>query len=319
MSDRPLRQLSDQQQKGDSREKPSPLSADADLADFRLLPSLRTDKLATSMKGLPGSEELLASLREAQKTPKEPENKDGKAARGVDAKPGETSSSKTEVKLPPPEKVKPSEPAKPVEVAKTLPADKTSPEFEKLVRQTYEKIPETLRKEMEAAGFSVKTGHHMSQLFPQLKGVRPRGWAPGTTWDYAEGTVMFDKKLVVVTEHVAGADGKWQATARTPGVLRHEFGHAVNKVWGEKGAIFSDRPEFIAAYERDVAGIKKEDRAALQYLLQAGSAGRDETFADVLATLIGGPSNDFEASLNKRAFPEVTKLIQQQLDRRKAK
>lgn len=221
------------------------------------------------------------------------------------------------------DKTKPTEAAKPAEpkadVAKPKDETKTSPAFDKLVRETYEALPPGVRKEMEAAGYKIVTGHHMTQAFPELKGKVPRGWPPGSSWDNAEGTVMFDKKAVVIVENRLGTDGKFSPSGRVPGVFRHEFGHAVNSVWGSRGSNFSDSAEFMVAFERDVTGIQKSDLPALAYLLQKGAAGRDETFADVFAMLNGGPSNASEAALVKRAFPEVAKLIQKQIDERNKK
>lgn len=275
-----------------------------------------------SVTGKPGTE---TQPKPADTKP--PESTRPADSRADKAKPTEsakpTDTSKTTEPAKRTEAGKPTEALKPTEpkadVAKPVDDTKTSPSFEKLVRETYDALPAGVRKEMEDAGYKIVTGHHMTQAFPELKRKVPRGWPPGSSWDNAEGTVMFDKKSVVIVENKLGSDGKYTPSGRVPGVFRHEFGHAVNSVWGSRGSNFSDTAEFMVAYERDVAGIQKSDLPALAYLLQKGAAGRDETFADVFANLNGGPSNAGESDLVRRAFPEVAKLIKKQIDERNKK
>lgn len=102
---------------------------------------------------------------------------------------------------------------------------------------------------------------------------------------------------------------------RVDGVFRHEYGHAVNKVFGYRGELFSDGAEFQVAYDRDVSKLSKLQTLELQYLLQPGSAGRDECFADVFAALIGGPCNGAPRRVLD-PFPEVASLINRKILRR---
>ncbi len=207
---------------------------------------------------------------------------------------------------------------KAIEANAAVEAKSVSKEFATKIDETYKKIPKQVRTEMEAAGYKVLAAHHMTHkdAFPELAGQRPRGWPPGKTWDHADGTVRFDRKTVIVTETRLDAAGKWVNTDRAEGVLRHEYGHAVNSVWGKRAALFSDGNDFKAAYERDLRNIKPADKAALAYYLQSGSAGRDETFADIFALLTGGPANSSDAARLRAAFPEVAKVVQKRIDKK---
>ncbi|MBI4532467.1 MAG: hypothetical protein HY711_00860, partial [Candidatus Melainabacteria bacterium] len=69
--------------------------------------------------------------------------------------------------------------------------------------------------------------------------------------------------------------------------------------------------EFKKAYEEDVAKIPPADREILAYYLQDGHAGRDEAFADLYATIHGGPANAWQKQLLEKYFPNTIKAIKE--------
>jgi hypothetical protein len=96
----------------------------------------------------------------------------------------------------------------------------------------------------------------VTDVMPELRGVRPRGWPEGLTWDNARGLMDPTTRRVIV--------GKGARRLTTV----HEFGHAVNEA---DGAFLSDSAEFRRVYDR-LTGMNP-------YFSQPGSAGREETFA----------------------------------------
>lgn len=189
------------------------------------------------------------------------------------------------------------------------PTETVSDEFKKETKAIYEKLPEGVRKLLESKGGQLAITPYLTHKdgWPTLKGERPRGWPPGTTWDMADGGQSEGK--VVVAEYRLGADGKWTKNDRTAFVVLHESGHALDRAMGKGGVIFTESDEFKVAYERDLTGISKEDKALLGYFLQK-EGGRSETFAEMFAIMHGSKDRK---ELMERAFPEVKKLMEKKL------
>lgn len=192
-----------------------------------------------------------------------------------------------------------------------------SNEFAERIEKVYMRdIPEHVRQRMEREGYTVRVTPYLThpEGYPELVGKRPRGWSEGNTWNDAEGTVRGERKQVLIAQNRV-VKNTLVPSDRVDGVFRHEYGHAVNKVFGSRGELFSDGAEFQVAYERDVSKLSGVQCSEIQYLLQPGSAGRDECFADVFAALIGGPCN----GVSRRVldpFPEVASLINRKILRR---
>lgn len=193
--------------------------------------------------------------------------------------------------------------------SKPIEAKSVTKEFaEKIERAYMRDIPEHIRTRMEAAGYKIRLAPYMTHpdARPELAGVRPRGWPEGTSWDQADGAHAGSLKQILVCENII-VNGTRVPSRRVEGVMRHEYGHAVNRVYGARGQRFSDSAEFEAAYARDVIGMTAADKVKVQYLLQPGEAGRDECFAEVFALLTGGPCNGDDANVAK--FSNVRELI----------
>lgn len=187
---------------------------------------------------------------------------------------------------------------------------------ERIERVYMRDIPEHVRIRMEREGYTVRVTPYLThpQGYPELVGQQPRGWEQGTTWNLAEGTVRSERRQVLIAQNIV-IDNTLVPSHRVEGVFRHEYGHAVNKVFGQRGALFSDSPEFQIAYERDVVHLSETQTKELKYLLQPGSAGGDECFADVFAALTGGPCNGSPSRVLD-PFPNVASLINRKILRR---
>ncbi len=122
-----------------------------------------------------------------------------------------------------------------------------------------------------------------------LKGVQPRGWPPGSTWDIVPGAYLPDRsELVIATVEDPNGGRMVPPTGMGHGsfnIAAHELAHGLD----DKSALAghnSGEAEFVAAYSADTESLRAHDET---YLLQEGAAGRSEAFAETFARYI---SND---------------------------
>lgn len=147
-------------------------------------------------------------------------------------------------------------------------------------------IPAGVVREGEKYGLHIASADYMSTQDLSLRGVRPRGWPKGTTWDHAGGGYWDSDKRIVVTEYVAemGRRGELKGSrvglGRKANVFFHELGHGIDDALGEVSA----RSAFMEAYRKDAKKIRAKRRARrYSYFLQKGRAGRREIFAQAFS------------------------------------
>ena len=125
-----------------------------------------------------------------------------------------------------------------------------------------------------------------------LKGVQPRGWPPGKTWDSVSGAYLPGRNAVViaVVGHGTKAGAHVSQTGEGHGsanLVVHEAAHAINKhVGADRNASSKD---FTAARTKDLAALPA-------YELQKGVAGLSETFAESAARYYGGSYGSVKTS-----------------------
>lgn len=126
----------------------------------------------------------------------------------------------------------------------------------------------------------------VTEILTSLKGVQPRGWPPGMTWDSVPG--LYDpatnQVIVATRKGVVPPTGDGHGSAN---LVIHEVGHAIDAAGGG-----SDAPEFVAAYNKDKATLPA-------YEQQAGKAGREEAYAESMARNYGGDTSGTGANLAK--------------------
>lgn len=120
------------------------------------------------------------------------------------------------------------------------------------------------------------------EYYPELSGVRPRGWPPGSTWDDVPGAARASRnELVVATTSI---NGERAVPPRGDGhgaynLVLHEAGHIYDALIGGR-----ENPDFVEARNQDI----EAGRLTTPYLLQEGNAGRSETFASSVSMFYGG-------------------------------
>jgi hypothetical protein len=117
-----------------------------------------------------------------------------------------------------------------------------------------------------------------------LKGVQPRGWPAGSTWDDVPGVSVGNQPIIAILGHDTPAgphiptDGEGQGSYD---MVVHELGHAFDYEPATGNDRFSTRSDFLAARETDATTLT-------DYESQAGVAGHEETWAEMFARFYGG-------------------------------
>lgn len=149
------------------------------------------------------------------------------------------------------------------------------------------RLPAVLLERAQRGGVTVVACRDsVTDHLTALRGVQPRGWPPGSTWDSVPG--LYDpasKQLVIATHSDASAARVLPSTGYGHGsfdALFHEFGHALDD--SRALGVDSRSRTFRAAYEKDRPAMTS---AGDQYLLQPGDAGPQEAWAEVSARFFG--------------------------------
>ncbi len=181
-----------------------------------------------------------------------------------------------------------------------------SSDFRNIVNEQIAVYPEKVKAALNNQGITYKIGDKMTNAFPELKGVHPTGWAKGTTFDSVEGLFHNKSKSISMMETYRPVGKKTfekVSTLRARGGMNHETGHGFNH---SQKVFFSDSQKFRDAYRNDVIDMPFMKRQESGYFLQRGARGRDETFAEIFADLMGqGAVSD-----KRELFPNVTRYIE---------
>jgi SPP1 gp7 family putative phage head morphogenesis protein len=184
-----------------------------------------------------------------------------------------------------------------------------SADFQQAVNTALEAIPGTLRAEVFARGYQVVLGNRLVDIEPNLTGV-PRGYeGTDTTWENVDGVALKGLRIGIAETSLSETGNVLVTDATRAGqLLRHELGHAL-----DISLSISASPDFVFSYNKDAELLnplldKLSDPAArrqLKYLLQDGSAGQQEAFAELFAEFYGGGTSDAINAAVAVAFPDT--------------
>ena len=188
----------------------------------------------------------------------------------------------------------------------------TTQGFADEVKAALAKVPRNVLVALANKGYKVVLSEKLTDAVPAAKNQQVRGYQEHATWDEVYGMFNRTTRKVVMAELAVTKDaggrttlGPLRDTQRRQGILRHECGHAVDQMLGN----LSHSPEFVAAYEKGLKTISQYERKTLNYYLQPGDAGREETFAEIFAALEGDACDRNSDILLKNHFPELVSLI----------
>jgi hypothetical protein len=129
-----------------------------------------------------------------------------------------------------------------------------------------------------------------------LKGVKPRGWPPGSTWDTVPGVYLADRNEVVIATigHAAGS----------PHVPKTGEGHgSFNLVVHESGHSLDLAASSPRSSEQTFTDARTKDLATLSaYESQAAPAGPQETFAESAARFYCADPTDATTHTNLHGY-----------------
>lgn len=155
-----------------------------------------------------------------------------------------------------------------------------------VVEAELKKLPKAVTEALRKKGIAiVAVKDTIVEQFADLHGVTPRGWGgTGKTWDQVPGVFREERKTVAVA-----TSGKFR-TGSTDMIL-HEVGHAYDYAMGR----LSSSEPFVKAYDAD-----KDKLTA--YFKQAGSAGREELFAESFANYYSRNKGYFKNKPHVQAY-----------------
>jgi hypothetical protein len=186
------------------------------------------------------------------------------------------------------------------------PGSTVSEAFVAEVDAALKRLPERIHDSLHRDGYKVVIARYLTDAFPQLRGVKPRGWPEGSTWDNCDALFEPGSKTVGIAEYYY-ADTEHRRSIRNfrvPGVTNHEVGHAVDDHQG----YLSARTSFQRQHRQDVSRMDPVVKERLYYYIQADSrgepseGGRQEACAEVVGALHGGgcqPQGDIEQHFSR--------------------
>lgn len=140
----------------------------------------------------------------------------------------------------------------------------------------------------------------VTDYLEDLRGVRPRGWPEGSTWDSVPGLYRSNSNEVVIA--TVGHDTDEGAHVPESGeghgsddLVVHETAHALDLGGGEPHR--SSNSDFTDARDADADTLGA-------YESQPGAAGRQETYAESAARHYGGNDDDAEDHPNLNEYWE---------------
>jgi hypothetical protein len=151
-----------------------------------------------------------------------------------------------------------------------------------LVANELDKFPPEILQRLQAQGTRIKVCRgSVTEYRTDLRGVQPRGWPPGSTWDTVPGVGGTNEVTVATIGHPGNPHVP--VTGEGHGeynLVLHEVGHGIDLGGGN----LSTGAAFNTARTADAATLNS-------YESQAGVAGQQETYATSIAGYYGGDPN----------------------------
>jgi len=197
-------------------------------------------------------------------------------------------------------------------------SDDLSPAFTKTVQGSIETFPACLQCWLSDKEVELISGAFLTQIRPDLKGLTPRGYPQGSTWDMSEG--LHDRGKVYLPEFKRFEGGSGPARieriemVRVSQVLHHEIGHAIDYHQG-----FSQSTAFVTSFEREKAALlanrpESNHLESLAYFLSPSIGGRKEAFAELFSAMYN-PDPSPESRLMVQHFPETYALVREMVSK----
>lgn len=192
-----------------------------------------------------------------------------------------------------------------------LKIDGVSDDFVGEIEDAASTLPQAAVKALCKAGYKIELSRTVPDAVPTSRNQQVRGYEPHSTWNEVFGMFNRTTAKIIMAQYAQLPGDKNSVLSqlddkqRRRGILRHEFGHALDAYLGN----FSHTSAFAQIYKEEKTTVTGAEQKTLAYYLQAGDAGREETFAELFASLDGmGCDRNSDVMLQKR-FPRLLKLI----------
>jgi hypothetical protein len=193
-------------------------------------------------------------------------------------------------------------------------------EHAEAVESVLKDIHPALRQLVMRYGYTVLAGREITEIHPDAAKLRPRGYLSGRMLDSVIGENQRGKRRIIICQWSMQNGKANDDRYIVPGILRHEFGHALDdsmQLYTANNKPFSDSDQFKMAYEKDIAAMSEETKKRLRYYTQLDSdgvstqIGRQETFAEVATRFIlDDKIAPDRTDAFRKDFPEVFKLLE---------
>lgn len=160
-----------------------------------------------------------------------------------------------------------------------------------LVAYEFCKFPLHMQQALDAGGGKIVVCRgSVTEHLSHLRGVQPRGWPAGSSWDTVPGLFSGDRNEVVIATvgHGTPAGAHVPATGEGHGchnLVLHEGAHGISH--NTPGGPASESPAFTAAHTADQATLDNYEGTNV-----SPQAARSEAFAESASRYYGGDPND---------------------------
>jgi peptidoglycan hydrolase-like protein with peptidoglycan-binding domain len=157
-----------------------------------------------------------------------------------------------------------------------------------VVARSMQNLPPAVLDAIQRSGVQIVAARgSVTDHLTDLKGVRPRGWPPGATWDQVPGVYDPSRRMVVVATEDRNGRRVLSRQHGSFSLTLHEVGHGVSGRSALGRGTDSDSTAFREAYTADVPRLQEQNQT---YLLQSGDAGPSEAYAESFARYFAGDS-----------------------------
>jgi hypothetical protein len=189
--------------------------------------------------------------------------------------------------------------------------DGVTADFIAEISQDATQLPAAWKDKLTKAGYRIEISRTLFDSVPSARGQQVRGYKSSASWSQVFG--MFDRRrhrvvmaqLARQTEDEKSPLISLNDQQTRTGILRHEFGHAIDEYLRSP----SHGRSFARAYAAGLPRLSPQDKAALKYYLQAGDAGKEEMFAELFAIKGGVACDPIADNVLKQKFPEATAVV----------
>lgn len=190
-----------------------------------------------------------------------------------------------------------------------------SDDFQSEIADALATIPQNYVSALEKKGYRVVLSQKLTDVIPAVGNQQVRGYERSETWNSVYGMFNRRTKRIVMAElaeknlHGQSSYVPLNDRQRRLGIVRHEFGHAMDQYLGN----YSHSKQFMDAYNKDAQALPASERETVNYFLQSGSAGAEETFAELFACLNGQGCDPKQDDVLRNHFGDLLSLIQQRI------